>query len=507
LRGHNPGLLSHGSKEEFVTERDVYVHFTDCFGVDPNLLDAYGAFDISLVNDLPLFIDPFLLFNSDKAQYRALHDSMIGYLRFLRDKAVRGAISPALVKAWYAFPELKQTWLGFSQTGNAGRGLGADFASSLHQNLNSIFSSFGDEVVTRGSHIEKLTLIRDGVGRDKISDFTTNLIKEYLLSYTEHFAKAHLQPEQTGRFALRKVRFSYETESWQSESFVLPRWRGDFVILTPKDMLTRHDIWISRVGMIEQFDDIVYALPNAELRAQLNNYLMQMLPPKPSAAERRATITRTVLQYPEFLEYYIRYKEERGDQAVSISQERVEGAYAFFVEQARALKGYLLRYTQFYDLAGDTLAEARQRVGFLKDVIENKGGWRIFYVDGTPVRREKDVQILYRLTWNGTPSDVSREVDNGRGPADFKVSRGALDKSIVESKLGSNPKLRRNLEKQVAIYKKASDADKGLKVIVYFTEDEHRRVLSILDEVGMKGDPSVVLIDARCDNKPSASKA
>jgi hypothetical protein len=43
---------------------------------------------ISLVSDLPLFIDPFLLFNSDKPEYRRLPDSIIDYLRFLRDKSV-----------------------------------------------------------------------------------------------------------------------------------------------------------------------------------------------------------------------------------------------------------------------------------------------------------------------------------------------------------------------------------------------------------------------------------
>jgi hypothetical protein len=43
------------------------VYFSDYFGVHPDVLAKYGALDISVVTDLPLFIDPFLLFNSDKA--------------------------------------------------------------------------------------------------------------------------------------------------------------------------------------------------------------------------------------------------------------------------------------------------------------------------------------------------------------------------------------------------------------------------------------------------------
>lgn len=42
------------------------VYFSDRFRVSPYVLDRYGAFDISVVSDLPLFIDPFLLFNSQK---------------------------------------------------------------------------------------------------------------------------------------------------------------------------------------------------------------------------------------------------------------------------------------------------------------------------------------------------------------------------------------------------------------------------------------------------------
>lgn len=67
--------------------------------------------------------------------------------------------------------------------------------------------------------------------------------------------------------------------------------------------------------------------------------------------------------------------------------------------------------------------------------------------------------------------------------------------------------MKRNLKKQVEIYKKASDADQGLKVIIYFTEREYKKVIGILGDFGIKGDPNIILIDARSDNKPSASKA
>ena len=60
------------------------VLFSDFFRVDSDAVEQYGAFDISLLADLPLFVDPFLLFNSKKPEYRQLHDKIIRYLRFLR---------------------------------------------------------------------------------------------------------------------------------------------------------------------------------------------------------------------------------------------------------------------------------------------------------------------------------------------------------------------------------------------------------------------------------------
>jgi hypothetical protein len=125
---------------------------------------------------------------------------------------------------------------------------------------------------------------------------------------------------------------------------------------------------------------------------------------------------------------------------------------------------------------------------------------------GKPIKREQDLQVLFRLTWYSTQSDVNRETNNGRGPVDYKVSRGSKDKSLIEFKLASNSQLKRNLEKQVAVYEKANDTDKSLKVILYFSKQELEKVQDILRELKVEASPNIILIDARADNKPSASK-
>src|ERR1035437_526011 len=125
------------------SENIVKITFADHFGVSPARLDAAGFFNISLISDLPLFIDPFLLFNSKKRKYQHLHRQMIEYLTFLRDKSSTAVLDPGLVRAWYTFPEVKQNWLGFSAATNRGAGLGKGFARALNDNLHAIFKGFG----------------------------------------------------------------------------------------------------------------------------------------------------------------------------------------------------------------------------------------------------------------------------------------------------------------------------------------------------------------------------
>lgn len=485
----------------------VNIYFSDYFNVAPRLLEEYGAFNISLVNDLPLFIDPFLLFTSKREEYRQLHDGIIRYLRFLRDKSIGGKITPGLLLAWFMFKEVKQTWLGFSRFGNSGSGLGMDFGRALNGNLNRVFSDFGNERITHGSHLEKLCLINEGVGRDNISDFSTNLIKEYLLSFTQKFAQEHIAPDLLGKYRVPKVRFNYETEKWESELFDLPVYNGDYVILTPVDMLTKDSIWINREDLVKNFREIAESVPDEQLRAELNNYLSSEIPKDAKTKEINAVHVSAYKVFPKLLEYYIKYKEDHGEEAEALSETNVEESKLLFIDQVVDFIISLSNNTGFYQTSGDTLKEAYDRVLFMKHVIEHQDGYRLFYINGEPVKRESDVQLIFKFTWFASPSDINAEVNNGRGPVDFKASRGAYDKSLIEFKLASNTQLRRNLQNQVEIYKMANDTEKALKVIVYFSELELLKVKAILEELELKDEKSIILIDARADNKPSASKA
>ncbi|MEI6519435.1 MAG: hypothetical protein WCO98_05265 [bacterium] len=484
----------------------MLIYFSDFFEVDPDILEKYGAFDISLVNDLPLFIDPFLLFGSSKQEYQDLHDGIIRYLQFLRDVAVSDSISDGLLFRWFTFKEVKENWLGYSTVGNNGSGLGKDFAYSLYQNLRNEFISFGQEQITKGSHLEKLCLIDNGVGRDNISDFTVNLIKEYLLNYTQNFASEFIDKSYCQLFSIDKVRFDYDKNIWKTDIFYLPTIDGkNYVILTPKDMLTRHETWISRCELQKGYYEIPPSIPDEQLRGQIDYHFRSQLSKKSKNKDKEFAWFNTIQRFPAIIDYYIRNKEDNGEEAANVSNEYVAETEQQFITQVKTFVEQILSNTDFYKIHGDTLDEARERVFYLKQVIEHNDGYRLFDKGDEPIHRESDLQILYRLTWYATPSDVNREVNNGRGPVDFKVSRGSRDKSLVEFKLAKNSKLKQNLENQVKVYETANQTNKSLKVIVFFTEDEEKRVKSILRELEIDNDPDIILIDARADNKPSAS--
>jgi hypothetical protein len=88
--------------------------------------------------------------------------------------------------------------------------------------------------------------------------------------------------------------------------------------------------------------------------------------------------------------------------ATNISAEKVFETEQRFIHQLRELQTVLESLTGFYKAPSNTYKEAHARLAYLKDVIEHKGGHRMFYYEGKPLQREKDLQILFRLVWFGT---------------------------------------------------------------------------------------------------------
>jgi len=146
-------------------------------------------------------------------------------------------------------------------------------------------------------------------------------------------------------------------------------------------------------------------------------------------------------------------------------------------------------------------------------LIEDRDLWRDLYSsDGKP-RLEKAAQRFLYMTalsyCDANNIDMTPEADTGRGPVDFKFSRGSDARLLVEIKLSRNPKLVHGFEKQLALYNRAENAFDSRYVIVDVggMGRKLKRIQRVADELARQGKrhPKVLVIDGQ--PKISASKA
>lgn len=105
--------------------------------------------------------------------------------------------------------------------------------------------------------------------------------------------------------------------------------------------------------------------------------------------------------------------------------------------------------------------------------------------------------------------DLTRESNVGRGPVDFKLSKGSIEKVLVEVKLTSNEQLKHGIETQLPIYMAQEKTQKAIYLVI---DNGHPRALENFYKFHNNLDPKVkqsipfVVIDGIL-NKESASKA
>ena len=252
--------------------------FSEKFKVEKNKIEEYGAINISLVCDLPLFIDPMLIFNSEKDEYKELHKNIIKYFHFLAKKAEQ-KLEKADIKTWYTFNEVCNNWFGYALEGNKGSALDIKFGNFLYKNIKFALNTNG---ISNGVHAEKIMLLYDGSGRDKISDMTVNLIKGYLCEYTQRFAKKYISKNYCKIFPIDRSEFNYKTESFVTKEYYLPyiiNEKGDeeYVLLTPVDILRKNEPSINRDNFLKLNRKVRDYIENEVLKAEVNNYITKAI--------------------------------------------------------------------------------------------------------------------------------------------------------------------------------------------------------------------------------------
>src|ERR1700761_2550079 len=141
--------------------------------------------DVDIYGDVPLYVDPRalrLLRNPWGQEAVALvQDFFTAVLEAIRhDDEKEGQ------RLLAGLSEPNETHLGLSRGKAKGSGLGKGLALAVYRSLRA-----SDAVKAEGllEDLEDTALMVEGIDRDRISDITTNLIREPLIRYTQEISR------------------------------------------------------------------------------------------------------------------------------------------------------------------------------------------------------------------------------------------------------------------------------------------------------------------------------
>jgi hypothetical protein len=155
--------------------------------VRPRLTEYHGVFrpqaelDFAipfLGEDIPLYVDPFLLWKSPSYQDKSLHNSILNSFNHLGYLAKQGRTDDAEQQLILA-SECDEVGLGVSATRKGVR-IGEKQAKAVLQLFEAV-----PEYEKRGfTHFEEIQFFVDGISKDRISDFACTFMKSFLIDFT-----------------------------------------------------------------------------------------------------------------------------------------------------------------------------------------------------------------------------------------------------------------------------------------------------------------------------------
>ncbi|EPE4838493.1 hypothetical protein ACSIZT_003910 [Yersinia enterocolitica] len=150
---------------------------TDYHGIHKSQADLDFAIQL-FDEDIPLYVDPFLLWKSPSLQDQSLHTSItnsFNYLNYLIKKGREEEAASTLIN----LSECPEVGLGVSKS-RKGVKIGLKQASEILSLFNIIpeYSQFGF------THFEVIQLYISGISKDRVSDIACNYIKSFLIDYT-----------------------------------------------------------------------------------------------------------------------------------------------------------------------------------------------------------------------------------------------------------------------------------------------------------------------------------
>lgn len=190
-----------------------------------------------LDEDVPLYVDPFLLWKSPSMQDNSLHTALTNSFNHLGHIYAKGNETESREYLIH-LSECKEVGLGLSKN-KIGKQIGSKSANEILNLYNNI-----PQISKSGFiHFEEIQLFVDHISKDRISDLTCNFIKSFLIDYTiEQCEKFSIPLEK----ATVKNIYNYRTQKFINEDVYLPINPKDSspILLVPKRWL-RYLPWIN----------------------------------------------------------------------------------------------------------------------------------------------------------------------------------------------------------------------------------------------------------------------
>ena len=420
------------------------------FGINPKELEKLDIIDTQLTVDTNLFIDPLLLpaskheeINTGAATaYEQRFEFIIKLLTVSKEK---GDITWRKAEKLFNFSEVSWTCLGYSSSVR-GSGFGPELTSSTLETAAQIVA-LG---VTDIDFFMGLSLFEEGIGPDRISDMTTNIILAHLINFTIRQNK--ILKLQTKGFKIK------------DETFYLPEnpYSKDPLIFVPRDI-------VRDLPIASDWSDISrIARETEEYREKVSGGIGKVW--ATMSKKRKQALRDSALQSKEAFEQILEILKEVPKTPYNFDADH--NGEAFWTQLKNIADQYPLIITGTPKII-TSLEEAKKLVDTIikqfQDLIENKGIWKELWSDDKKPRREKAAQRLFFVIaysyCKANNLDVTPEADTGNGPVDFKFSFGFNTRIVVEIKLSTND-LVHGYTKQLEVYKRAEDTLEGVYLII-----------------------------------------
>jgi hypothetical protein len=465
---------------------------SDVLGISHQDLENEGVFDSFINIDSQLHIDPYLLrtvsipdFADSRRKFNAYFENIIRLLQASTNKTDRMFTTASKL---LQFKELPNVSLGYSKS-SSGTGIGPILAKKIASSAKEIIDAgIVDPII-----FELVGLFEEKIGSDRISDMTIRIILEDLLSFTQRLAI---------NYQSRVGQFSYKEQIY---NLPFNQENGQFIVFVPIEILRK-------LPVANDWDDIdIVCEHNADIRRRINKMIGRTWK-EATSKKRKLKLRETILAYPEVMRDLITKYSVKEASHYDFSNDPDDLFKWEMISQDYA-NNFPLRIENYDSLTNEKLLEiVLQICGQYKKLIEDNGLNRLLY-DGHKLKNERFAQLLFfgiaDSYCNSNNLDLSREPNAGRGPVDFKISRGANFKINVELKYSTNNNLLEGYITQLPIYNRSENSLQSILLIIKTSSRETliNDVIATREaeiQAGRRA-PQIQIVDGRI--MPSASRA